>query len=690
MVMENTKSNGALYVGEGEQKKLDWFWLCAILLIGFLVRLHFLWITSAGIESDEAIVGLMAKHMSEGRAWPIFYYGQNYLGSFEAILTSFVFRLIGVSNFSLKCVPFIFSLFHIIAVYELACLLFGKHAARVTALCVAVPPSALLIWSLKARGGFIELVVIGTLSLIVSVKLLNARYECLSLSKLCGLGFILGFGWWINNQIIYYMASIGVVFFFYFLFSKRVIKGAIYLRFIKILQVGSLGAVGFFLGGAPFWYANLFNKPRFTTFLELGKSAKSSDVFNYLEGFWVEALPILLGARRLWNEQDVFYGASAIVFAIYALCIVVAIIACCSAYRSHGNSKSNVSVASIVLIGLFCLFIQIIFSISGFGWLSKEPRYLLPIYSVQFLLIGIAVAWIWHVKSLSWMRFVLSNLVIAALLSVHLLSSYYKGLAIPGEPFIGSEGDRVQRDHKALYAWLNNNNYQHIVTNYWVGYRVAFETNERVTFTRFRQPRSLRVPEYEQVGLEYLENPVYVLGAKEAEMVSRVFRDSGFIFRATEVSGYIIFDNLRPIVPRGEQIDLSMATLYASSRASWLKNLVDDNINTRWGSGMPQSPNMFIEVELPVNTVISGIDIDMGLWPQDVAAKLLIEAISDSGSRCVLFDRVPDLELVRDGRTVEINFPVMRTQKIKIFQTANRAVFDWSIAEIRVYAPSKN
>ena len=30
-------------------------------------------------DADQAIVGLMAKHISEGRAFPVFFYGQSYL-----------------------------------------------------------------------------------------------------------------------------------------------------------------------------------------------------------------------------------------------------------------------------------------------------------------------------------------------------------------------------------------------------------------------------------------------------------------------------------------------------------------------------------------------------------------------------------------------------------------------------------
>ena len=58
-----------------------------------------------GLESDEAVVGLMAKHISEGRELPVFYYGQPYLGSLEAFLVAGSFKLFGTLNLLVKPLP---------------------------------------------------------------------------------------------------------------------------------------------------------------------------------------------------------------------------------------------------------------------------------------------------------------------------------------------------------------------------------------------------------------------------------------------------------------------------------------------------------------------------------------------------------------------------------------------------------
>ena len=55
-------------------------WLClgaAVALVLLRSAVPTLWETA--FNSDQAIVGLMAKHLSEGRAFPLFFYGQNYM-----------------------------------------------------------------------------------------------------------------------------------------------------------------------------------------------------------------------------------------------------------------------------------------------------------------------------------------------------------------------------------------------------------------------------------------------------------------------------------------------------------------------------------------------------------------------------------------------------------------------------------
>lgn len=53
-------------------------------------------------DADQAVVGLMAKHISEGRAFPLHFYGQSYLLAVEAYLAAPVMWLLGPTEVALK------------------------------------------------------------------------------------------------------------------------------------------------------------------------------------------------------------------------------------------------------------------------------------------------------------------------------------------------------------------------------------------------------------------------------------------------------------------------------------------------------------------------------------------------------------------------------------------------------------
>src|SRR5216110_1331008 len=79
--------------------------LAASLAVGLLVRLAVIASPLGQIDGDEAVVGLMARHIAFLGDRPVFYYGQPYLGSLEAFSTAPLFRIFDSSALLLKLVP---------------------------------------------------------------------------------------------------------------------------------------------------------------------------------------------------------------------------------------------------------------------------------------------------------------------------------------------------------------------------------------------------------------------------------------------------------------------------------------------------------------------------------------------------------------------------------------------------------
>lgn len=80
-----------------------WIYTSALIAIGVVSRLPQLLSPNLLLDGDECILGLMAKHVAEGREFPIFFYGQRYgLAVVEAPAAAVSFLIFGVGAIPLK------------------------------------------------------------------------------------------------------------------------------------------------------------------------------------------------------------------------------------------------------------------------------------------------------------------------------------------------------------------------------------------------------------------------------------------------------------------------------------------------------------------------------------------------------------------------------------------------------------
>jgi hypothetical protein len=132
-----------------------WFWPCAFLI---LVALRLPYITSPNffVDGDESMMGLMAKHLSEGREFSVFPYGVAYgFALLETIPAAVGFRLFGPEPTALigsMLALFLVGLvFYEKAFYALTC---DREWSRGLMLILGLLP-VWIVWSMKARGGYL-------------------------------------------------------------------------------------------------------------------------------------------------------------------------------------------------------------------------------------------------------------------------------------------------------------------------------------------------------------------------------------------------------------------------------------------------------------------------------------------------------------------------------------------------------
>src|SRR5712692_5355549 len=216
--------------------------LAVALLVGLALRLAVIASPLGELDGDEAVVGLMARHIAFLGDRPVFYYGQPYLGSLEAFSAAPLFRFFDSSTVLLKLVPTAYSLGFLALSAALARRLFGTGAALATAAYLAVPPSMWAVWSTKARGGYAELLFLGQALLLVTLALAQSRSRRLALLW----GILAGLAFWTHLLAVVYLVPAAI-----FLVLGRRAKWS-------ASELGVLVAGGV-LGMAPLIFDNIGN-----------------------------------------------------------------------------------------------------------------------------------------------------------------------------------------------------------------------------------------------------------------------------------------------------------------------------------------------------------------------------------------------------------------------------------------------
>lgn len=187
-------------------------WLC--LLLALIVRIWLIVRSQGMIDGDEVLVGIQAEHILHGD-FPIYFYGQPYMGSLEAYLSAIFIAIMGPSVWALRAEATVLSLVLVCLTWRFASLL--AEAARlplsikryftiVATLVAAMPPLYDGVIELRSWGGWIEIYIL-TLLLLISVFRLTSRWhEGASNRELAlrwtGVGFIVGLGFWVYPLIV--------------------------------------------------------------------------------------------------------------------------------------------------------------------------------------------------------------------------------------------------------------------------------------------------------------------------------------------------------------------------------------------------------------------------------------------------------------------------------------------------------
>jgi 4-amino-4-deoxy-L-arabinose transferase-like glycosyltransferase len=423
--------------------------LLAVLLLALILRAVVLTSGAVSFHSDEAIVGLMARHIVQGQPIPTFFYGQAYMGSLDPLLVSFAFRLVGESVLSIRLVQSALYLGIVATTMLLALRLTGSRWIAVMAgLLVAIPPVAMTLYTTISLGGYGETLLLGNLILLLGFDLSHCGTRR-SWRRWLVLGALAGLGWWTNSLIVVYLLPVAIFLLKDLLADRRLIPWSML----------ALAGAGFFVCSAPWWLYNASHDWESIRFLLGGFQSGTPQVGigDKLIGLALLGLPALIGLRFPW-VVNVWMGILAVPVAfVYAVILAFA-------FRS-----GRVRLLWVMVAGF-----AVIFVLSSFG-VDATGRYLLPLVAPLAIILAAQIEAFRRQRA--W-----TLIGLALLLGVNLLGTIVALRNIP--PGLTPQFDPATdfpNDHdQAVIDFLAGHGGQYGYGTYWVSYRLAFLSGEKI------------------------------------------------------------------------------------------------------------------------------------------------------------------------------------------------------------------
>jgi hypothetical protein len=494
--------------------------LAALVFLGLALRLAILASPLGELDGDEAVVGLMARHIAFLGDRPVFYYNQPYVGSLEAFTAAPLFRLFDSHTLLLKLVPTVYSAGFLLLTTLLARGLFGDGPALVTAAYLAVPPAMWAVWSTKARGGYAEVLFLGEALLLATLWLAERRRPAWGGLLWGALG---GLAIWTHLLAVVYLVPCAV----YLLARRRLAWSP--------AEVGA-SALGFTIGAAPMLAHNVTSG--FPTVMALLQPADLAlDPGAQFVRFFRVGVPVLAGlgqpttSAAMFNHDWLNRPAGRLPVALLLLASLGAVLA------SHAGAVRRLFArmpgphTGPALLVLVAVAVPPVVALSRFGFLVAETRYALQLYSAVPLLASA----LWRLPRLAR----LAGVVLVLALNVWSLLTTDVRLWRPEEAV-----DSTAETRAALVRHLVAEDRHQMYTDYWIGYPVMFETRETVLAYVISGGFNRYVPPADNVQRTPNAVWVFIPGSEaEAEFLARL-RAIGGSAQVEEVSVYRVYKDI--------------------------------------------------------------------------------------------------------------------------------------------------
>ena len=342
----------------------------AALALGVAARVAGAWAARAIAEPDPTVVALMARHMAALKDFPVFFYGQAYMGSLEPAASAWMVRLLGSTGFAVNLGPVLFAALALFFLWRWARDAAGPWGGLAGLLAGLFGPLAYFQFQYAARGGYMVALFVDALAVFAAARL-AARLragEPVGWRRWSGLGLLAGIGAW-SNMIV--AAALGAA----ALLLLHGMRG----RFWRHAAGIAAGLAGFLAGFSP-WLA--WNARHGWASLEMSQIGGHAPLREALANSWDRFL-ILQESRYVDGDAR---GPLLLAGAVLALAAFGA--GAAFARRRAVPLRENYARAGAALFGLV---FAAIFATSGFTR-THTARYWIQLVPGLAVLAGVACA----------------------------------------------------------------------------------------------------------------------------------------------------------------------------------------------------------------------------------------------------------------------------------------------------------
>jgi hypothetical protein len=330
--------------------------LLLVVALAVLFRLPLAWQGAGGyVTPDGALSGIVALHLREGTDHLVFVPNVPYSGSLKSHLTALLSSVVDPARaFALVSVGF-YAAF-VAGLYRLALLAGGSAwAALAAGLYAAFAPAFVTRYSLSNDGNYVEVLALGTWSLVLAARW--RREEGAGNGLALAVGLLLGLAFWCHILAVIHVVAIAL---WALLVAPR-----------RALRATPSVALGFVLGDWPGLLWNAAHGWQSFEYLLPGRVAGDSGSSPGLRarawGLVADQAPVLLG-------YDPGYPAVVdhLLRALALLALVVAVVATFAAAREAWRRRS----AELGLLVVFTA-VNVLVALLVLPQVKGNPRYLL-------------------------------------------------------------------------------------------------------------------------------------------------------------------------------------------------------------------------------------------------------------------------------------------------------------------------